>query len=154
MRFSFALVRRSLLAGLALYWMVLVVATHVPNSELPQALNVQDKAIHLVAYGILAMLLYCAWQLTHPTPLRTCIPVIIVVLAGHAALDEITQGFFGRQPDVMDWYADLLGIALALPFAEQLSRYARRLRPLPSTVPEFARRPVVGQTRGWLGRGD
>ena len=30
------------------------------------------------------------------------------------ALDEYTQGFVGRMPDVLDWVADVFGIGLGL----------------------------------------
>ncbi|MEX0977616.1 MAG: hypothetical protein WDZ48_02115, partial [Pirellulales bacterium] len=51
------------LAALALYWIALFVATHVPRLQPPIPLSHGDKWLHASAYAALTVLLALAWSL-------------------------------------------------------------------------------------------
>lgn len=94
-------------AALVVYWIGLFAATHVPTA--PQVdVPGGDKTIHIVGYGILALLL----GVVVPRPF----PVVrvLVLLAAYAAFDELTQPLVGRKCDLNDWLADVGGSALGL----------------------------------------
>lgn len=117
--------RRASLTGLIIYWLALVVATHYPK---PPAIPLEqgDKLVHLAAYAVLALLASVCWSAWR-TPLRKLdLLGLFAVLAFYAALDELTQPPFGRQTDVLDWIADLVGIACGIAAYAVVSRLSRR----------------------------
>ena len=70
-----------------------------------------DKLLHVLEFGLLGIFLYRAFRLYRP--LRN--PYLLSLAAGipYGALDEIHQLFVpGRQCDIADFAADVLGIAL------------------------------------------
>lgn len=93
---------------LAVYWIALAIATHVP--KLPSvSLQHGDKIAHYVAYALLAIFLSWAW-----TTRRRYVPWGIVFAWGTAvlygAIDELTQiPIPGRYGDWYDWCADSVG---------------------------------------------
>ena len=97
---------------LAAYWIALVVGTHLPAERVPNTFSAIDKTIHLVAYAGLAILL--SITLYRMMPVKAWAGYLFVGLTVFGALDEYTQGFVGRIPDVLDWAADVLGIAVGL----------------------------------------
>lgn len=67
-----------------------------------------DKLYHMVSFAILAGLAILAWR-------NFSTKVIAITLLSYAALTEILQHFIpGRSFSVLDWFADGLGIALAI----------------------------------------
>ena len=97
------------LALLVVYWLALVAGTHVPrapNVLLPK--NVSDKLLHLTAYGGLAFLICLNWSLRRPFTWRQG-AIVLALLAGFGALDEVTQIPVGRDCDILDWTADIAG---------------------------------------------
>ena len=82
----------------------------------PMPANLSDKALHLFAYGGLAVLACRA--LAGGLPARVTWPVAIGTLAitiGYAITDELHQRFVpGRSADVYDLIADAAGACLAL----------------------------------------
>ena len=97
------------LALLVLYWLALFVGTHVPRGPhelLPK--NVSDKLLHLTAYGGLAFLICLNWSLRRPLGWRQG-AIVLALLAGFGALDEVTQIPVGRDCDLFDWTADVTG---------------------------------------------
>lgn len=104
---------------------VLLVATHWPGkAETPSGGNGVyeayhlDKSIHCTAYAVMAALtarhLY-AWRLWS----RWSALAAAVCLLCLAALDEWTQQFVQRTPDLLDWLADYLGIVIGLTLFHQ-----------------------------------
>lgn len=105
---------RALAALTAAYTAVLVLATHYPSPELFLGTRPpSDKALHFMAYGLLGLLaggtLALARQWSAPRALG-----LAAVLAIFAALDEITQPFFRRDAEPLDWVCDCLGVACGL----------------------------------------
>ncbi|MCE9557223.1 MAG: VanZ family protein [Planctomycetes bacterium] len=116
--------RRASLAALIIYWLVLVVATHVP--KVPEIkLEQGDKLVHSAAYAVLALLAAVCWSAWR-SPLRKLDFLwLFAALATYAAIDEITQTPFGRQADFHDWLADLVGIACGIAAYVVVSRLSR-----------------------------
>jgi len=67
-------------------------------------------------FGMYACIGLVAWAVVRPRYRKThgwC----LILLAGMAALDEFTQGFFQRQPELADWMLDCVGILSGWIFA-------------------------------------
>lgn len=103
-------VAQVLVAGSLAYTAVLVFLTHYPK---PQELLGEDlppdKMLHFLAYGVLGFLVTAAVVTRRRWSWRTA-AITGVALAGFAALDELTQPWFGRNAEPLDWVWDLIGI--------------------------------------------
>jgi VanZ family protein len=97
----------------ALLSLVVVIGlTHIPQEVLSRVFraNPFDKVEHVVAYGVVATFLFLS--LRRPVYL----PLFLMMLAALAvvgALDEMTQPLVNRQASIVDYGADLAGVALA-----------------------------------------
>lgn len=105
--------KRASLLVLGLYWVALAMATHWPQVQPPLSFRPSDKIQHLVAFGLLAVLIAFAWSRFAPLSARKLLAVLAIV-AAYGVLDELTQPLTGRHRDPLDWVADVLGAALAL----------------------------------------
>ena len=94
-------------ALLVCYWLALFLGTHMPHP--PQSIVASDKSLHFAAYAGLAFLVSSNWLLRRALDWRQRIR-IFVLLAAFGVIDEITQIPVGRQCDLFDWIADVLGI--------------------------------------------
>jgi VanZ family protein len=116
----------------------LIVATHLPKEpdfvkdlEAPGV----DKLVHFAIYGGFSFLL--AFLLSFRTADRRArgtlslahYAAIAVFVATFAALDELTQPWTGRDRDLMDWIADVIGMTLGLVLFAVVQRYRRREAP-------------------------
>jgi VanZ family protein len=105
---------RALAALTAAYTAVLVLATHYPRPELFLGADPpSDKALHFMAYGLLGLLAGGTLALARQWSARRALG-LAAVLAIFAALDEITQPFFRRDAEPLDWVCDCLGVACGL----------------------------------------
>ena len=112
--------RRALLLVCIGAWVVAVVATHVPAPEL-SGLHVNDKTLHVVGFLGLASLFWLSLIAYGTRGWRRAVLVLgIMILYG--ALDEKTQGWFHRDPDVFDWLADVIGAVAAVIVWETIAR--------------------------------
>lgn len=118
---------RAALLGLttAAYTLVLVLATHYPKpEELLGRHAPSDKTLHFMAYGVLGLLAaatVAAWRgWTIRDGLR-----LAAALAAFGAIDEMTQPFFSRAADPLDWVYDLIGIACGLAAVAAVASVAR-----------------------------
>jgi len=97
-------------ALLAVYWITVFILAHRPIPRWVAEAQVSDKSIHFIAYLILVFLL---WFSVRPVAKvnwrKAAVWWIILVMAVYAAADEITQGYVGRQCDVLDFLADMAG---------------------------------------------
>ena len=105
------------------FWTALVIAFAVavwPNPVLLPG-NPSDKLQHLAAFAGLAALAAMAYP-------RVRLPRIAIGLALYGALIEIVQSIpaLRRSAELMDWMADIAGLALALAAAALIRR--RRIR--------------------------
>jgi hypothetical protein len=102
--------RRLLVA--ILVTVVVLSLTHIPQAKMPQVLMAGglDKFEHVGAYGLVAL----CYLLAVKRSAGLWVPLaIILVLAGLAAMDEVTQPLVHRSCDFMDWVSDAIGITLA-----------------------------------------
>jgi VanZ family protein len=121
-----------LAAATAAYTLVLVFATHYPKPEELLGPNApSDKTLHFLAYATLAILAGGTLAMTGRWSARAALR-LAVGLAAFAAVDEITQPFFSRDADLLDWVCDcggavggLLTIALLLGFVRIATRAER-----------------------------
>lgn len=94
-------------------WAVAILAsTSIPGKALPQLRAGSDKLGHLLSYGVLGGLLANAWRREQSK--RSTLLIFMMSLgaaAGYGAFDEWHQDFFGREPALDDWWADLIGAA-------------------------------------------
>jgi len=74
-------------------------------------LNISDKLIHGVEYGILGILLYRAFHQSHRT--ITSISLAVICALAFGISDEFHQWFVPhRQADIWDVFADTIGATL------------------------------------------
>ncbi len=109
--------RRSLIYFVltAIYAVFLMVVLLLPSESLPvhEVFSV-DKIWHFSTYFVLTLALIFSfreghWQIWYNRRWSLIIALI------HSGLSEILQGFSpGRTSDLADWFADCMGIALAL----------------------------------------
>jgi VanZ family protein len=102
--------------ALVLYWPGIFILTHipVPKSSL-FVVHVSDKTLHFLAYFVLVFLLWFAINPNAKVSWRK--PAawwILFVVVWYGVFDEWLQGYVGRDPDVIDFLADLSGSVTAL----------------------------------------
>lgn len=97
---------------LAVYWVAIFVATHLPGSSLPPLGS--DKAYHLMAFFGLSILLN--WVMAQKLDSsRTRIIAVLAITITYAIFDEWSQQFVpNRSPDATDALADACGAALGV----------------------------------------
>jgi len=95
---------------LLFYWVVIFILAHIPIPKLVYKAQVSDKTIHFLAYLILAFLL---WFATNPGMKvnwrKASVWWVFLITAVYAVLDELLQGYVGRNCDAVDFAADLVG---------------------------------------------
>jgi len=75
----------------------------------------KDKVAHLIEYGILGVLLVRAFGAGVPGSRWTVLLFLLAIGASVAASDEMVQGTVpGRSKDVLDWAADVTGLAVGI----------------------------------------
>lgn len=110
---------------LAVYWLVMFAATHLPQAAMPQT-TLGDKTEHFIAYGVLGFLLATWLALAKPRVRHPMIIALAITLI-YAAVDELTQPIVNRHADLRDWLADAIGAALGV-LAASLLLYAQRMK--------------------------
>jgi VanZ family protein len=110
--------------ALAGYLLVLMVSTHLPRGTpfLPRDTNYLDKICHFVAYAVLAGLIAVTWELTAGALTVRHLIWALSAVAVLAALDEVTQWVVGRDCELADWVADVLGAFAGLFLFAQFRR--------------------------------
>lgn len=105
---------RPLAALTAAYTALLVFATHYPRPEELLGPNPpSDKTLHLAAYGVLGLLAAALAAVSGRWVARNG-AVLAAGLAAFAAIDEVTQPWFGRAAEPLDWVYDVIGVALGI----------------------------------------
>jgi VanZ family protein len=115
---------------LAMYWLGAFAMTHVPmpsEAKLAHQIPHADKIVHLTIYTGLSLLLSVWFGVRKRFGgALLAAAVVLCLLAGYAAFDEISQGQVGRDPDLRDWFADVAGIHLGLVGFIALRGWVRR----------------------------
>ncbi len=112
---------------LATAWAAALVATHVPLSGVGP-MRTSDKVLHVIGYMGLGGLFWLTRRLHGRSIARRGL-VVLPVLMLYGALDELTQPRFGRSADIIDWLADVTGIAMAVIVCELATAAARMTSP-------------------------
>jgi len=107
--------RKSSIIALLIYWPALFVLAHIPIPDVIYRAGVSDKALHVLAYLVLVFLLWFAvagegkvrWNKPQPW-------LIILVVVWYGVIDELLQGYVGRNCDIVDFSANLVGVAAGL----------------------------------------
>ena len=111
--------RRWWSAALAVYWLGLTLGTHYPRVSVPTPVSHTDKIIHCAAFAGFALLACIAFRVQR-------IVLAAIVLAAYAAIDESTQQLVGRNTDIFDWVADVVGVVIGCSLFTWSSRTRRR----------------------------
>ncbi len=99
---------RLLTVVLAVYWLGMIFGTHYPRIPQLAESDGVDKWMHFGAYAGLAMLLATVLAVRRPAPGLIAVK-IVALLAVAGAFDEITQPLVGRDCELLDWCADVVG---------------------------------------------
>ncbi len=97
------------LAVLAIYWISLFTATHVPSDFPGVPGDGWDKLMHFGAFAVLGALAAIVLRTASVSPTKKWILCAWLTIVVYAALDEWTQSFVGRDASVFDWLADAAG---------------------------------------------
>jgi len=93
--------------ALVVYWIVMFTGTHYPRPPhflLP--LQHSDKVLHFVGFAGLAFLFAVVLRHRWSWAMGFWIAGLVSV---YGALDELTQPWVGRDCELLDWVADVLG---------------------------------------------
>ena len=111
----------------------MLVLARIPNDRTPAwILSLgDDKARHVLAYGVWSALLLAGLRRGWPHPGRALVGVVLAA-ATISALDEFTQPWWGRTCSVWDFCASLLGAVLgaAAVLWWEMFRQGRRRMPI------------------------
>jgi len=100
---------------LLFYWPAIFILAHIPIPRLVYKAQVSDKGIHFLAYLILVFLLWFAISPNKKVSWRkAAVWWVLLVVIWYGVFDEWLQGYVGRNPDVMDFFADLAGALTSL----------------------------------------
>ena len=111
------------------YWVALFGVMHIPKGPgLHLPVRYLDQAVHLVLYTGLGLLCASARRSSGRRLTVGSALAWVAVLAGYAAVEELTQPWVGRSAELLDWTADLVGATLGIWVGSRL--WAQR------TVPE------------------
>ncbi len=125
----------------AVYTLALVLGTHLPDDHNTVTtairLSDNDRAAHFLAYFGLAVL---AFGLCRVAAKPHRVAPWLIGLAAFGAVDELTQPWFGRTAEWLDWTADLGGLTTGLLAVGCWDRFVRSR----SSKGASARLPVDG----------
>ncbi|WP_432797905.1 VanZ family protein [Poriferisphaera sp. WC338] len=103
---------------LPLYWVLLAISTHIPKIEIldpnDQTLAIfqPDKAIHVLAFGLLYNLILRARPASAKASLAANALIAFLIAVAYAVVDEYTQSFVDRTVSYTDVAASSIGIII------------------------------------------
>jgi len=107
--------RKWTLAVLLLYWPLLFVLGHIPIPQVVYRARVSDKSLHLLAYLVLAFLLWFTINPDKKVSWRGVKPWLVLgITFCYGALDELLQRYVGRTCDIIDFSVNLFGVTAGL----------------------------------------
>ncbi len=105
-----------IIASLVFYWASLFILAHIPIPQLVRRAGVSDKALHFLAYMILAFLLFSAINPYKKVNWRKAtVWWVLLIMVWYGVIDEVLQGYVaGRSCDIKDFIANLAGTLTGL----------------------------------------
>jgi VanZ family protein len=101
--------------SLLIYWPGVFILSHIPIPQLVYKAQVSDKSIHFLAYLVLVFLLWFAISPNKKVNWRKAVVWwVLFVVIWYGVVDEVLQGYVGRNCDKMDFIADLVGTLAGL----------------------------------------
>ncbi len=101
-----------------IFWAILIfVLSSIGTLQSPDVgIALQDKWTHMVEFGIFGFLLQRSFVRVCGIRFRSYLFAFVIGVA-YGGLDEIHQSFVdGRESDLIDFYADTIGISVSLVF--------------------------------------
>jgi hypothetical protein len=103
------------IAFLVIYWIVLVILAHIPIPQVVYQARVSDKWLHFLAYLNLVFLVWYSIRPGDKVRWRSRAAwLIFLAVVAYGGLEELTQPYFGRTKDLMDFLANAAGVAAGL----------------------------------------
>jgi VanZ family protein len=97
--------------SLLLYWPTIFVLAHIPIPQLVYKAQVSDKTLHLITYLILVFLLWFAVSPEEKVNWRkAAVWWVLLITAGYGGVDELLQAWVGRNCDIKDFLANVVGV--------------------------------------------
>lgn len=95
-----------------------------------EVITIQDKFLHITAYCVLGItLIFASLGILKNTSKRNIIIFVILLGALYGISDEIHQSFVpGRNADVFDWLADLIGIGISFIFYPLILKLVNKIQ--------------------------
>jgi VanZ family protein len=101
--------------SLLVYWPGVFILAHIPIPQLVYKAQVSDKSLHFLAYLVLVFLLWFAISPDKKVNWRkAAVWWVLFVAVWYGVVDELLQGYVGRNCDVTDFLADLAGTLTGL----------------------------------------
>lgn len=108
--------QKLIIISLLFYWPTLFVLAHIQILPVVRKAGISDKSLHFMAYLVLVFLLWCAISPDRKVNWRK--PAawwVLLVTVCYGVIDELLQGVVvGRSCDVMDFFADVVGVVTGL----------------------------------------
>ena len=114
-------------------WVIAAVSTHIPAPAL-SGIHINDKTLHVVGFLGLTTLFWLT-LIAYRVRWRHRAAMVLGIMVLYGAVDERTQGWFHRDPDVFDWLADAIGAVVAVIVWETIARLLRADAPRAPTKP-------------------
>ncbi|OQY07567.1 MAG: hypothetical protein B6I25_01520 [Planctomycetales bacterium 4572_13] len=106
---------KTVLLVLGIYWPLIFWLTHIPVPDVARQSGMSDKTMHVLAYFALTFLVWFAVSPYHKVRWnRSKVWLVLVAVVWYGVIDEYLQSRVGRSADVMDFMANLFGVALGL----------------------------------------
>jgi hypothetical protein len=103
------------LAIVAVYWVALLVVTHISIPKIVYQAHVSDKWIHFLAFMNLVFLLWFSFSPDDKVNWRgRLVWLLLLVVCAYGGLDELTQPYFGRTCDLYDFLANVAAVITGL----------------------------------------
>ena len=100
----------------ALWAALILVLTSIPALPGPAGIPHLDKVVHVLLYA------GQGWLVTRALRTRRfgALALAFVCIAVFGLLDEWHQQFVSRDPDLLDWFADMIGASLGIAAASRV----------------------------------
>jgi VanZ family protein len=115
--------KRAFWAATGFYWVGLFILTHTPLPP-PLVIVKSDKTAHFWGHGLLAAAVFTSLRLAGRRD-----PLLLALAIGlmYGALDEWLQiPIPGRSCELIDWFADAAGVAVAVCLGALITRWHDR----------------------------